>query len=947
MSYDKQIIIKGAREHNLKNIDVEIPKNNLVVITGVSGSGKSSLAFNTIYAEGQRRYIESLSAYARQFLENFDKPDVDYIQGLSPAISIEQKTTSKNPRSTVGTITEIYDYLRLLFARVGVAYSPVTGLPIEKQSISQMVELALNLKEGTKAIITAPIVRGKKGEYKKEIQSLQAQGFQRLIIDGETYDIEDAPKLTKNIKHNIEVVVDRVIIKQDLEKRLAESFEIASELTDGIVKLKLIDEKKDIMLSRNLSCPVSGFMIEEIEPRLFSFNSPHGSCDACNGLGKVMSFNEDLLIPNKHAEVLNCVPMWNNKSGLKGYYHSIFEAALKKLEIDPKTPYYKLNEEQKKKVLYGFSGTVEGVYNSKSGSNFAFKKRFEGILKHFERKFKETESESVRLSLEKYQKEDACPSCKGKRLNEKALQVKIDDLNIYDVTTFSIGQALNWAKELDGKLNNMQKQIGEKIIKEIVERLQFLNNVGISYLTLSRQAGTLSGGEAQRIRLASQIGSGLTGVLYVLDEPSIGLHQKDNDRLIDTLKHLKNLDNTVIVVEHDEDTIREADYIIDIGPYAGVHGGEVVACGNYQQIIENKNSLTGKYLSGAKKIEIPQTRREGNGKFITLKKANGNNLKNITVDFPLGSFICVTGVSGSGKSTLINKTLVPAVMHHLHNSNVEILDFENIHNLEEIDKLINIDQSPIGKTSRSNPATYTGVFDYIRAIFAETPEAKARGYKQGRFSFNVKGGRCDHCNGDGVVKVEMHFLSDVYIKCDACKGKRYNRETLDVRFKDKNISDVLEMTIEDAYTFFENIPLIKAKLKALIDVGLGYLKVGQGSTTLSGGEAQRVKLAKELSKKSTGKTLYVLDEPTTGLHFEDISRLLKILHTFVEKGNTVIVIEHNLDVIKTADYIIDIGKEGGEKGGSIVCKGTPEQVAKNKESYTGKYIAKVLKNAKA
>ncbi len=943
MTQDSKFIqIKGAREHNLKNIDVEIPKNKLVVITGVSGSGKSSLAFNTIYAEGQRRYIESLSAYARQFLDNFDKPDVDYIQGLSPAISIEQKTTSKNPRSTVGTITEIYDYLRLLFARVGVAYSPATGLPIKRQSISQMVDIALNLKENSKVVIAAPVVRGKKGEYKKEIQSLQAQGFQRLIVDGQTYDIEDVPKLSKTVKHNIEVVIDRVIIKEGIEKRLSESFEIASNLANGIILLKVLDEGKEIMLSQNLSCPVSGFMIEEIEPRLFSFNSPHGSCPNCNGLGKVMSFSEHLLIPDHSKAVADCVPLWSGRSALKGYYISIFQAFLNHIKIDPKTPYLKLTKEQKQKILYGLKEKIKGEYVSNSGTTFAFNKVFEGVVPHFERRFKETESESVRSLLEKYQKEDACPECEGKRLNKKALQVKIDNLNIYDVTTFSIGQALDWVGSLEGKLNNMQRQIGEKIIKEIGERLRFLNNVGISYLTLSRQAGTLSGGEAQRIRLASQIGSGLTGVLYVLDEPSIGLHQKDNDRLIDTLKHLKNLDNTVIVVEHDEDTIREADYILDIGPHAGVHGGQVVACGSYEEIIQNPKSLTGLYLSGKKEIETPKERRKGNGKFITLKNASGNNLKNVTANFPLGCFVCVTGVSGSGKSTLVNKTLVPAVSHHLYNSDVDILNFENIHGLDDIDKLINIDQSPIGKTSRSNPATYTGMFDYIRAIFAETPEAKARGYKQGRFSFNVKGGRCDHCNGDGVVKVEMHFLSDVHITCDECKGKRYNRETLDIRFKGKNISDVLNMTIEDAYTFFENIPLIKAKIKALIDVGLGYLKVGQGSTTLSGGEAQRVKLAKELSKKSTGKTLYILDEPTTGLHFEDINKLLKILHTFVEKGNTVIVIEHNLDVIKTADHIIDIGKEGGDQGGEILCTGTPEEVAKNKESYTAKYIAKAL-----
>ncbi|MGV3278319.1 excinuclease ABC subunit UvrA [Rickettsiales bacterium LUAb2] len=941
----KFISIKGAREHNLKNINVNIPKNTLTVITGVSGSGKSTLAFDTIYAEGQRRYVESLSVYARQFLDSFDKPDVDSIEGLSPAISIEQKTTSNNPRSTVGTITEIYDYLRLLYARGGTAYSPATGKPIDKQTITQMVDTIIAQPEGTKINILAPIVRGKKGEYKKEIEELEKKGFARIKIDGVVYNIDETPELSKTHKHDISIVVDRIVIKNEqkseLSSRLAASLETTLALANGIAVAELIEQKQEITFSEKFACPVSGFVIEEIEPRLFSFNNPFGACGTCNGLGIESDFDINLIIPDKTKSILEAIVPFNGNTP-NTITKSYLESFCKHYGINPLLPFNKLPEDIQHKLMYGTKDEAISInFETKNFSHKA-KKPFEGVIKMLERRLKETTSESAREYYHKFQAMQTCSICNGARLNQKALQVKIDHLNISEVTNKSIKECLAWATNLPNSLNSEKLQIAERVIKEIVERLNFLNNVGIGYLTLNRSAGTLSGGEAQRIRLASQIGSGLTGVLYVLDEPSIGLHQKDNDRLIDTLLTLKNLDNTVLVVEHDEDTINTADYLIDMGPMAGEHGGDVIAAGTVEEVKQNKNSLTGKYLTGELKIPVPEKLRKGNGKKLTIKGASGNNLKNLSASFPLGTFIGVSGVSGGGKSTLINETLYKATTKILNGSGETPLPYSSITGLEYIDKVIDIDQSPIGRMPTSNPATYTKVFDLIRAIFAELPEAKARGYNQGRFSFNVKGGRCEKCTGDGVIKIEMHFLPDVYITCEECKGKRYNKETLEVLWKNKSIADVLDMTVEEGVNFFSSISTIHTKLKALFDVGLGYMKLGQSATTLSGGEAQRVKLARELSKKSTGKTLYILDEPTTGLHFHDIKQLLEVLHALVDKGNTVIVIEHNLDVLKTSDYIIDIGPEGGIEGGEIVASGTPNEVANNKNSYTGIYLKKVL-----
>lgn len=931
------IEIKGAREHNLKNVDINIPKNKLTVITGLSGSGKSSLAFDTIYAEGQRRYVESLSAYARQFLELMKKPDVDSIEGLSPAISIEQKTTSHNPRSTVGTVTEIYDYMRLLWARVGTPYSPVTGLPIESQTVSQMVDRIAAMPLGTKLLLLAPIARGKKGEFKKEFESLQKQGYQRIKVDSEVYNLDEVPNLSKTIKHDIEVVVDRVAVKPDMQERLAQSVETALKLSDGLLYVENNDTKERTVFSSKFACPVSGFTIEEIEPRLFSFNNVFGACPHCDGIGAKLYMDPLLIVPNENLSLhQGAVVPWN--TGKSAFYTQTINSLADFLRIDVNTPWKELPEEAKKVILYGSGNVCVPMYYSR----FVTDKPFEGVIPNMERRFLETDSSWVREEFSKYQSAAPCEFCKGKRLKPEALAVKIDGLDIMDACELSINKAYDWFSGIEAKLSPKKAEIAHKILKEIIDRLSFLNNVGLNYLNLSRQSGTLSGGEAQRIRLASQIGSGLTGVLYVLDEPSIGLHQRDNDRLLETLTHLRDIGNSVIVVEHDEDAIRAADYLVDMGPGAGDNGGNVTAEGTVDEVLKNKNSLTAQYLNGEKKIEVPKTRRKGNGKFIELKGAKTNNLKNVNVKIPLGTFTCITGVSGGGKSSLILETLYKALNKELNGSREPTGIYSEIKGVENIDKIIDIDQSPIGRTPRSNPATYTGLFTNIRDWFAGLPEAKARGYAAGRFSFNVAGGRCEACKGDGVTKIEMHFLPDVYVECDECHGKRFNRETLEVKYKDKSISDVLDMTVAEAYKFFDAIPSIKNRLSLLQQVGLDYIHLGQQATTLSGGEAQRIKLSKELSKRATGRTLYILDEPTTGLHFEDINRLLKVLHTLVEQGNTVIVIEHNLDVIKTADYIIDIGPEGGDGGGRIVAKGTPEEVAKVKESYTAKYLKKFL-----
>lgn len=947
-SQNREIIVRGAREHNLKGIDLKLPRDSLIVMTGLSGSGKSSLAFDTIYAEGQRRYVESLSAYARQFLEMMQKPDVEHIEGLSPAISIEQKTTSRNPRSTVGTVTEIYDYLRLLFARVGVPYSPATGLPIESQTVSQMVDKVLEMPEGTRLYLLAPIARGRKGEFKKELADLMRKGFQRVKIDGEYHEIEDAPALDKKFKHDIEVVVDRVVVGPDIAGRLAESFETALKLAEGIALVELADEKNEdgtprqVTFSEKFACPVSGFTIAEIEPRLFSFNNPFGACPVCDGLGTEQKIDPDQIVPDTSLSIRDgAILPWSKTSA--PYYLQTLQAVLKHYGASTGTAWFDLPEEVQNAVLYGTGKTPINFVYDDGLRQYKTTKPFEGVIGNLERRYKETESAGMREEIEKYMSAKPCIACGGYRLKPESLAVKIDGLHVGQVTEKSIRAAQEWFDALPAKFTPNQALIGERILKEIRERLNFLIDVGLDYLTMARNSGTLSGGESQRIRLASQIGSGLTGVLYVLDEPSIGLHQRDNARLLETLQRLRDIGNTVIVVEHDEDAIMTADYVVDIGPGAGVHGGHIVAEGPPQDILNHPDSLTGKYLSGRMGIAMPAERREGKkGKVLSVKGATGNNLKNVSVDVPLGLFVAITGVSGGGKSTLMIDTMYQAIARRLNGARVVPAPHESLTGLEFLDKVIDIDQSPIGRTPRSNPATYTGAFTPLREWFAGLPEAKARGYGPGRFSFNVKGGRCEKCEGDGVLKIEMHFLPDVYVTCDVCKGKRYNRETLEVQFKGKSISDVLDMTIDEGVEFFSAVPVIRDKFATLQRVGLGYVKVGQPANTLSGGEAQRVKLSKELSKRATGRTLYMLDEPTTGLHFHDVAKLLEVLHELVEGGNTVIVIEHNLEVIKTADWIIDMGPEGGDGGGEVVAVGTPEDVAQNKRSYTGQFLKEVM-----
>ncbi len=961
------IRIRGAREHNLKGLDIDLPRDSLIVITGLSGSGKSSLAFDTIYAEGQRRYVESLSAYARQFLEMMQKPDVEHIDGLSPAISIEQKTTSRNPRSTVATVTEIYDYMRLLWARVGVPYSPATGLPIAAQTVSQMVDRVMTLPEGTRAYLLAPVVRGRKGEYRKELAEWQKAGFTRVRINGELVAIEDAPALDKKLKHDIEVVVDRIAVRPDIQTRLADSFEQALKLADGLAYVDLADgvvpgredsaasgsaEQKmkgaglaanRIVFSEKFACPVSGFTIEEIEPRLFSFNAPQGACPACDGLGEKLLFDEQLVVPNESLSLKQgAVVPWAKSNPPSPYYMQVLASLAQAFGFDLTTPWQDLLGEQRLIILHGTGGKPVELTFKDGRKSYTVKKAFEGVIGNLNRRMLQTDSAWMREELGKFQTAQPCESCGGKRLKPEALAVKLAGEDISSRTHLSVADALAWFSTLNDKLTDTQQQIARAILKEINERLGFLNNVGLDYLNLDRTSGTLSGGESQRIRLASQIGSGLSGVLYVLDEPSIGLHQKDNDRLLETLKRLRDLGNTVIVVEHDEDAIRTADYIVDLGPGAGVHGGEIVAEGKLKDILKAKRSLTGQYLSGARAIDVPKMRRKGNGHDLTVHGARANNLRNVTARVPLGTFSCITGVSGSGKSSLIIDTLQAAAARALNGARVIAGPHDKVTGLEFCDKVIEIDQSPIGRTPRSNPATYTGAFTQIRDWFAGLPESAARGYKPGRFSFNVKGGRCEACQGDGLIKIEMHFLPDVYVTCEQCQGKRYNRETLEVKFKGHSIADVLDMTIEDAEEFFKAVPPIREKMRMLNEVGLGYVKVGQQATTLSGGEAQRVKLAKELARRSTGQTLYILDEPTTGLHFEDVRKLLEVLHRLVEQGNSVLVIEHNLDVIKTADWIVDMGPEGGVRGGEIVAEGTPEQVAASKRSFTGGYLKPML-----
>jgi excinuclease ABC subunit A len=977
---EKFIKVVGAKEHNLKNVSIEIPKNQLVVVTGLSGSGKSSLVFDTIYAEGQRRFVESLSAYARQFLDMQDKPDVESITGLSPAIAIDQKTTSKNPRSTVGTVTEIYDYLRLLFARIGVPYSPATKLPIESQSASQMVEKILFLPKKTKIYLLAPLVRSMKGEYRKELVTIRKQGFQRVKVDGKIFDLnEEFPTLDKNKKHDIEVIIDRLVVNDDLGNRLADSVETALKISDGLLFIEIVelpaeleikeklkttkesskkkskaanDLKDDfsnykngdiIVLSEKFSCPISGFTIPEIEPRLFSFNSPYGACKDCDGLGTELYFNEDLIIEDENLSLKQgAISIWQGSQAK--FYQQILAALSQKYNFNLDTPFKNLSEKIKQIIFYGTKDEEIEIKYEEGLRTFKVKKQFEGIINNLQKKYNESEGEWMREDLSKYQSLSKCKSCSGYRLNEHALSIKIADHNIGQLCLMSIEKAEKWFSELEKKLNNTHKQISNRLLREITRRLGFLKNVGLEYLTLSREAGTLSGGEAQRIRLASQIGSGLSGVLYVLDEPSIGLHQSDNDKLILTLKNLRDLGNSVIVVEHDEEMMREADYLIDIGPGAGIHGGKVISAGIPNDVINDPNSITGEYLSGKKQIESPKKRREFDPrKIISLQGARANNLKNVNLTIPLGIFCAVSGISGGGKSSLIIHTLYKALDKLINKAKVNPGPYDNIEGFHFIDKIIEIDQSPIGRTPRSNPCTYTGAFTPIREFYTELPESKARGYKLGRFSFNVKGGRCETCQGDGLIKIEMHFLPDVYVKCDTCHGKRYNRETLEIKYKTKSISDILEMNAFEAMQFFANMPQIYDKFKSLCDVGLGYIKIGQSATTLSGGEAQRIKLAKELSRKATGDTLYILDEPTTGLHFDDINKLLKVLQKLVDAGNSLIVIEHNLDVLKTADWIIDIGPAGGDKGGYIVAEGTPEAVAGNKNSVTGKYLKKLVK----
>ncbi|MHC9236844.1 excinuclease ABC subunit UvrA [Pseudooceanicola sp. 502str34] len=944
----KKIEVRGAREHNLKGIDVDIPRDQLVVITGLSGSGKSSLAFDTIYAEGQRRYVESLSAYARQFLDMMEKPDVDHISGLSPAISIEQKTTSKNPRSTVGTVTEIYDYLRLLFARAGTPYSPATGLPIEAQQVQDMVDIVMAMEEGTRGYLLAPMVRDRKGEYRKEFLELRKQGFQRVKVDGEFYELDEPPTLDKKFRHNIDVVVDRIVVREGMETRLADSFRTALDLADGIAILETAPREGDperTTFSENFACPVSGFTIPEIEPRLFSFNAPFGACPECDGLGVELFFDERLVVPDQTLKIADgALAPW--RKGKSPYFLQTIEAIAKHYEFKKNARWKDLPAHVQQVFLYGSNGEEIDFRYDEGGRVYTVSRPFEGVIPNMERRYRETDSNWVREEFERYQNNRPCGACDGYRLKPEALAVKIAGVHIGQVVQMSIREAHAWCETVPASLTSQKNEIARAILKEIRERLGFLNNVGLDYLSMSRASGTLSGGESQRIRLASQIGSGLTGVLYVLDEPSIGLHQRDNGRLLDTLKNLRDQGNSVLVVEHDEEAIREADYVFDIGPGAGVHGGQVVAQGTPAEICEDPASMTGQYLSGKREIAVPAERRKGNGKAITVVKATGNNLKEVTAEFPLGKFVCVSGVSGGGKSTLTLETLFKTASMRLNGARQTPAPCETVKGLELLDKVIDIDQRPIGRTPRSNPATYTGAFTPIRDWFAGLPEAKARGYKPGRFSFNVKGGRCEACQGDGVIKIEMHFLPDVYVTCETCNGARYNRETLEVKFKGKSIADVLEMTVEDAQEFFQAVPSIREKMDALMRVGLGYIKVGQQATTLSGGEAQRVKLSKELARRSTGKTLYILDEPTTGLHFEDVRKLLEVLHELVDQGNTVVVIEHNLDVIKTADWIIDIGPEGGDGGGQIVAEGTPEEVAKVERSHTGRYLIDMLKPRK-
>ncbi|MGK2871971.1 MAG: excinuclease ABC subunit UvrA [Alphaproteobacteria bacterium] len=942
----KFISVRGAREHNLANINVDLPRDQLIVITGLSGSGKSSLAFDTIYAEGQRRYVESLSAYARQFLEMMQKPDVDHIDGLSPAISIEQKTTSRNPRSTVGTVTEIYDYLRLLFARVGVPYSPATGLPIESQTVSQMVDKLTALPEGTRLFLLAPLVRGRKGEYRKELADLMKRGFQRVKIDGAYYEIDAAPALNKKLKHDIDVVVDRIVIRPDMQSRLADSFETALGIGDGIAVAEMADETAGrIIFSAKFACPVSGFTIAEIEPRLFSFNNPFGACPACDGLGTEMVIDPELIIPDDTLSLRKgAVAPWSRTSS--AYYMQTLDSIARHYKVSTTLPWKEISKPVRDAILYG-SGeeTIKMIYDD-GARKFQTSKPFEGVIPNLERRYRETDSNWTREEVEKYQRITNCDVCAGDRLKPEALAVKLNGLHIAQVSQMSIRQAKYWFDALPETLNSQQQEIAARILKEIRERLGFLNDVGLEYLTLARNSGTLSGGESQRIRLASQIGSGLTGVLYVLDEPSIGLHQRDNARLLVTLKNLRDLGNTVIVVEHDDEAIRSADYVVDMGPGAGVHGGHIVAQGIPQEIMDNPRSLTGQYLTGARQIPAPEIPRPVHPKrMLSIIGASENNLKNVDAHIPLGTFTCITGVSGGGKSTLIIETLYKAAARKLNGARELAGAHKRIDGLELLDKVIDIDQSPIGRTPRSNPATYTGAFTPIRDWFAGLPEANTRGYKAGRFSFNVKGGRCEACQGDGVIKIEMHFLPDVYVQCDICKGRRYNRETLEITFRDKSIADVLDMTVDAAAEFFKAVPSIRDKLVTLQRVGLGYIKVGQQATTLSGGEAQRVKLAKELARRATGRTLYILDEPTTGLHFEDVKKLLEVLQELVDTGNTMVVIEHNLEVIKTADWIIDLGPEGGDGGGRIVAEGTPAQIAAVEESYTGHFLKQIVRPA--
>jgi excinuclease ABC subunit A len=968
MADSKRVLsIQGAREHNLKNISLELPRDKLIVFTGLSGSGKSSLAFDTIYAEGQRRYVESLSAYARQFLEMMQKPDVDQIDGLSPAISIEQKTTSRNPRSTVGTVTEIYDYMRLLFARVGIPYSPATGLPIEAQTVTQMVDRTMALAEGTRLYILAPIVRGRKGEYKKDLAELQKKGFQRVKVDGQFHEIDAVPALDKKFKHDVDVVVDRIVVRPDMATRLADSFETALRLADGLAIAEFTDRPlpasqtseesanksknethERIMFSERFACPVSGFTIEEIEPRLFSFNNPFGACPACDGLGTELKFEAEMIVPDGTLSLREgAIAPWAKTGATSPYYLQTLEALAKYFKVSMTTAWKELPKKFRDAVLNGTGEEEISITYDDGLRSYKTKKAFEGVIGNIERRWRETDSEWMREELAKYQSDHECHVCTGFRLKPQALAIKIDELHIGQVSKFSIAEADAWYGQLEAKLTSKQNEIAARILKEIRERLRFLVDVGLNYISLSRMAGTLSGGESQRIRLASQIGSGLTGVLYVLDEPSIGLHQRDNDRLLKTLVHLRDIGNTVIVVEHDEDAIKLADYMVDIGPGAGVNGGHIVAQGTPAEVMANPNSLTGKYLVGLEQVPLPKQRRKWEKKrSIRISGARANNLKNVSAEIPLGVFTCITGVSGGGKSTLLIDTVYRALARKLMGSREAPLEHDRIEGIEHLDKIIDIDQSPIGRTPRSNPATYTGAFTPIRDWFSGLPEAKARGYGPGRFSFNVKGGRCETCEGDGVIKIEMHFLPDVYVTCDACHGKRYNRETLEVRFKDKSIADVLDMTVSEGAEFFRAVPSVRNTMETLERVGLGYIKVGQQATTLSGGEAQRVKLAKELSKRATGRTLYLLDEPTTGLHFHDVRKLLEVLHTLVDQGNSVVVIEHNLEVIKTADWVIDLGPEGGDGGGEIVVAGTPEDVVKEKRSYTGHYLKEVLRRGK-